>query len=92
MGPRSGHDEPRTVTPSSADDSDISVRKRSVEIAGHRTSISIEQPFWEALRDIARARNMSINELIASIDGVGGKNLSSAIRVYVLRNIDKKEQ
>jgi len=61
------------------------VKKRSVDIAGHRTSVSIEAEFWDALRDIAVAKNKSINELIADIDGARGGNLSSAIRLYVLR-------
>jgi len=61
------------------------VRKRSVDIAGHRTSVSIEAEFWDALRDIAAAKNKSINELIADIDGARDGNLSSAIRLYVLR-------
>ena len=69
--------------------SDIAVRKRSVEIAGHRTSVSIEQPFWDALKDLADRDGVSVNELIARIDGARGNNLSSAIRVYVLRERSK---
>ncbi len=61
------------------------LRKRSVMIAGHRTSVSLEATFWEALRDIAEARGVSVQALIGTIDaGRGGQNLSSAIRVYVL--------
>jgi predicted DNA-binding ribbon-helix-helix protein len=73
-------------------DEDTGVRKRSVEIAGHRTSISMEQPFWDALKDIANAQNVSINELIAGIDGARGNNLSSAIRVFVLKSLQKSAQ
>lgn len=59
--------------------------KRSVAIAGHRTSISLEGPFWEELQAIARARGRSAQALIAEIDaGRAGQNLSSAIRVFVL--------
>ncbi len=61
------------------------IRKRSVMIAGHPTSISLEEPFWEALREIASTRRQSVQALIGAIDaGRGAQNLSSAIRVYVL--------
>lgn len=61
------------------------VVKRSVMIAGHRTSVSLEQPFWDALREIAEARGASIASLVAEIDaGRGDGNLSSAIRLFVL--------
>ncbi len=66
------------------------VKKRSVDIAGHRTSVSIEKPFWDALRDIASRRETSVNELIGTIDGGREGNLSSAIRVYVLRELQKQ--
>jgi predicted DNA-binding ribbon-helix-helix protein len=59
--------------------------KRSVTIAGHRTSISLEEPFWEALRELAKKRGMTLAALIAEIDGRRkGANLSSAIRMYML--------
>jgi predicted DNA-binding ribbon-helix-helix protein len=64
------------------------LRKRSVVIAGHRTSLSVEQAFWDALRDLATSRGLSLNRLVEEIDrerGVGSGNLSSAVRVYVLR-------
>jgi predicted DNA-binding ribbon-helix-helix protein len=61
------------------------VVKRSIMIAGHKTSVSIEDAFWTALKDIAQARQQSLAELIGAIDGVRrGANLSSAIRVFVL--------
>ena len=59
--------------------------KRSVMIAGHRTSVSLEEPFWQALREIAAARGASVQALIGNIDaGRAEQNLSSAIRVFVL--------
>lgn len=60
--------------------------KRSISIAGHRTSISVEAPFWEGLAEIARARNLSVAALIAEIDRdrSAGTNLSSAVRLHVL--------
>jgi predicted DNA-binding ribbon-helix-helix protein len=61
------------------------VIKRSIVIAGHRTSVSLEDAFWKALKEIAQARHCSLAELIASIDdGRRTGNLSSAIRVFVL--------
>ena len=58
--------------------------KRSVRIAGHATSISLEAAFWQGLCDIAAARQISVNALIAAIDAARGGNLSSAIRLFVL--------
>jgi predicted DNA-binding ribbon-helix-helix protein len=61
------------------------VIKRSVSIAGHRTSISLEEPFWESLRRIAEQEAVSVQALIGRIDAERGEqNLSSAIRVFVL--------
>ena len=66
------------------------VVKRSVAIAGHRTSVSLEVPFWEALKDIAASRGASVQQLIGEIDaGRGAQNLSSAIRVFVLAEVRK---
>lgn len=63
------------------------IKKRSVDIAGHRTSVSIEAEFWDALREIAAQRATSVNDLIAEIDGARAGNLSSAIRLYVLKEL-----
>ena len=57
---------------------------------GHRTSVSLERAFWEALSDLARARRISINRLIGEIDRDRRGNLSSAIRVYVLEALKKR--
>jgi predicted DNA-binding ribbon-helix-helix protein len=67
------------------------VVKRSVTIRGHRTSVSLEQPFFDDLAAIAEARKMSLAALIAEIDGnrPRGANLSSAIRVFVLDWVKK---
>jgi len=60
--------------------------KRSVTIAGHRTSLSLEPEFWDALNALATARNMSLAGLVAAIDEARGRtNLSSALRVAVLQ-------
>jgi predicted DNA-binding ribbon-helix-helix protein len=68
------------------------LRKRSVRIAGHRTSLSLEAAFWEALKEIAAARGQPVSRLIAEIDGArveagGTANLSSAVRVFVLETV-----
>ena len=62
------------------------VIKRSIEIAGHRTSITLEDEFWSALHEIADARGKTLRGLIGEIDAKrGDNNLSSAVRLYVLR-------
>jgi len=64
------------------------VVKRSIAIAGHRTSISLEEPFWEELRRIAARRGIAVAALVAEIDeGRAGENLSSALRVHVLEDL-----
>jgi predicted DNA-binding ribbon-helix-helix protein len=61
------------------------VVKRSIVIAGHKTSVSLEDAFWKGLKEIASARNMTLSDLVASIDGGRRQgNLSSAIRLFVL--------
>lgn len=60
-------------------------RKRSLSIAGHRTSVSLEDPFWTALREIAAQREQPLATLIAEIDlARKDVNLSSALRLHVL--------
>jgi predicted DNA-binding ribbon-helix-helix protein len=67
--------------------------KRSVTIARHRTSVSLEEPFWTALADIAKAEGKSIAALVREIDQgrseAGGReaSLSAAIRLYVLKRV-----
>lgn len=59
--------------------------KRSLTIAGHRTSLSLEPEFWDALKKAAREDKKSLAALVGEIDtGRGERNLSSAIRVWVL--------
>lgn len=64
--------------------------KRSVRIAGHPTSVSLEPEFWDALKEIAKRRGLSMNELVAEIDTGRSTNLSSALRVYVLKSISAR--
>jgi predicted DNA-binding ribbon-helix-helix protein len=60
------------------------LRKRSVTVAGHSTSFSLEEEFWQDLQRIAHQRNLSLNALVSSIDASRAGNLSSALRVFVL--------
>ena len=63
--------------------------KRSLTLQGHRTSVSLEDDFWNAFREIARADGKAINELASEIDATRGTEvgLASAIRVFVLRRL-----
>jgi predicted DNA-binding ribbon-helix-helix protein len=61
--------------------------KRSIVIGGHKTSVSLEDAFWTALKAIASERDMNLSELVTSIDSDRRhSNLSSAIRLYVLNH------
>ena len=61
------------------------VVKRSIVIAGHRTSVSLEDAFWVRLKDIAAEQGLSLARLVAQIDATRGEaNLSSALRVFAL--------
>jgi len=61
------------------------VVKRSIVIAGHKTSVSLEDAFWEALKEIATSRRLTLSDLVATIDSARTQgNLSSAIRLFVL--------
>ena len=61
------------------------VVKRSIVIAGHKTSVSLEDAFWDALKEIAGRRRATLSDLVASIDSSRTQgNLSSAIRLFVL--------
>ena len=61
--------------------------KRSLKIAGHLTSVSLEQEFWDALKVIAKKSNRSVPDLVAEIDRDRSGGLSSALRVHVLQSV-----
>jgi predicted DNA-binding ribbon-helix-helix protein len=71
-----------------------SVVKRSIVIHGHKTSVSLEDPFWNDLKQIAHTEKLTLSELVTAIDNTREQsNLSSAIRLFVLqhfRNEDKR--
>lgn len=61
------------------------MKKRSVKISGHATSVSLEDEFWAALQELAERENITLSALITHIDETrGSANLSSALRVHVL--------
>lgn len=65
--------------------------KRSLTIAGHRTSIALEPEFWAALEALAAERGLPLPQLVREIDeGRSGPNLSSALRVAVLTSVQNK--
>ena len=73
------------------------MRKRSVTIDGHSTSLTLEDAFWTELSAIAKARSLSLNALVAEVDharapqgGNTGGNLSSALRLHVLEELKKR--
>jgi len=63
------------------------VVKRSIVIDGHKTSLSLEDQFWEALKEIAKERGATVSEIVTNINGEGQHaNLSSAVRLFVLHH------
>lgn len=70
------------------------MKKISVIIASrHSTSISLEEEFWTELQNISKEKCMSINQLVTEIDSLREKeNLSSAIRIYILRHLKNKKE
>ena len=61
--------------------------KYSVAIDGHRTSVSLEPDFWHALKEIAAAQRVTLGALVAEVDRTRTGNLSSALRVFVLKEV-----
>lgn len=66
------------------------LKKHSIIIAGHASSVSLEAEFWDELRDIALRDDLSLNQLVSIIDASRDGNLSSAIRLYVLRDLKRR--
>ena len=66
------------------------MKKRSVSIKGHRTSLSLEDGFWEELARIAQLRGISVAGLIAEIDNSRSGGLSSAVRLFVLDTLKQE--
>ena len=69
------------------------VLKRSIVIAGHKTSVSMEDDFWKKLKEIAHKQEQTVSDLVAKIDkDREHSNLSSAIRVFVLRSVSEQAE
>jgi len=68
---------------------DYQMQKHSVLLDGHQTSVSLENAFWQRLKDIAKKQDVSLNSLVTSVDHARTTNLSSALRVFVLTQWDK---
>jgi predicted DNA-binding ribbon-helix-helix protein len=69
------------------------VVKRSIVVAGHKTSVSLEEAFWSAMKEISSARDLTLSELVGEIDGRRQQgNLSSAIRLFVLDHFRKRAE
>lgn len=67
------------------------MKKRSVTIAGHASSITLEEEFWTQLKLIAKAQQKSVTQIVSEIDAAPHKgNLSSAIRLFVLQQLQAK--
>lgn len=70
-----------------------SVVKRSIVVDGHKTSVSLEDAFWTGLREIAHAQQVPLSVLVSQIDSARDQsNLSSAIRVFVLRSFCNEDR
>ena len=67
------------------------MKKRSILIDGHATSVSVENAFWSELKKIAVTKNISLNALIQKIDHGRSGGLSSAIRLFVLAELANKD-
>ena len=69
------------------------LRKRSLTIAGHRTSLALEAAFWPRLEALAAARGLSLSALVAEVDAARGEaNLSSCLRVFALESGETARQ
>ncbi len=71
------------------------MKKRSITISGHSTSVTLEDEFWAALKNIAKMQKRSLNAIISEIDKArsdNAPNLSSAIRVFILGELQRKQK
>lgn len=68
------------------------IKKHSVNLGGHKTSISLENIFWDQIKNLAADRGVTVNQLLTEIDHDRTGNLSSAARVFVLENVRNKTE
>ena len=69
---------------------DYEIKKHSITLKGHPTSITLENIFWRTLSDIANEKSKTVSQILNEIDSKRSGNLSSAVRIYVLRHILKQ--
>ena len=69
---------------------DYEIKKHSITLKGHPTSITLENIFWRTLSDIAKEKGKTVSQILNEIDSKRSGNLSSAVRIYVLRHILKQ--
>ena len=68
------------------------IMKRSIVLEGHKTSVSLEDAFWKGLKDIAKARRVTLSDLVGGIDtNREHGNLSSALRLFVLNHYQARK-
>lgn len=65
-------------------------RKRSIDLGGHKTSVSLEDAFWDEMKRAAKEENIPLRDLVMAIDETRTTSLSSAIRLYVLKRLQDK--
>ena len=68
------------------------IKKRSIIVNGHKTSVSLEDEFWDELRGLAAEQRVPVTALVNEIDQVPGRNLSSAIRVFLLMRAQRRSR
>ncbi|KKJ76357.1 arylsulfate sulfotransferase [Kiloniella litopenaei] len=66
------------------------IKKRSVTISGHRTSFSLEEGFWQEVKNLAKSEGLSLNQFVEKVDEARTSNLSSALRILVLNHLKKQ--
>jgi predicted DNA-binding ribbon-helix-helix protein len=66
------------------------LKKHSIIIAGHASSVSLEPEFWDELKQISERDGVSINQIISMIDADRGGNLSSAIRIFIINDMRRR--
>ena len=80
------------VDDNSAEGDATEPRRRSFRLSGHRTSLSLERAFWDALKDIAKAEGRTMTSLIEDIDDQRSGGLTSAVRVFILQWLRRQQQ
>lgn len=89
---RSPNSVPEGGSDGATTDISAAIRKHSVKLSGHSTSLSLEGVYWDALRDVAAEMGLSMNRLIERIDRERSGNLSSAVRIFLFQHYRSRAQ